>query len=99
MNKRQILVDHRIDWYDWGSRVGDQVPVTPEVHGRIHKGEHVGEGATVLNGDLVPGRLEPSNDYVVKPGDNRELRVEVLGLFVAVLGNMRHFTLRISSGK
>jgi len=89
VDERQVLVDHGVDGDDGRPRVGDQVAITSEVHGRVHEGEHVGQGPGVLDRNLVPGGLEPPDDDVVEAGHDGEHRVQVLSLFVAVLGNLR----------
>ena len=88
MDEGQVLVDHRVDRDDRRPRVGDQVPVTPEVHRRVHEGQHVGKRAGVLDRNFVPGGLQSPDDDVVEAGDNGEHRVEVLSLLVTVLSDL-----------
>ena len=97
VDERQVLVDHRIDRDDRRPRVGDEVAVTPEVHRRVHEGEHVGQRPGVLDRNLVPGGLEPADDDVVEAGDDGKHGVEVLSLFVAVLGDLEMKIVSITS--
>ncbi len=48
--------------------IADQVSVPPEVHGRVHEGQHVGHQTIVLDRYLVPGGLESPDDHVVQAG-------------------------------
>ena len=90
MDEGQVLVHHWVDGDDGGPGIADQVPIAPEVHGRVHQGQHVRHQSTVLDRNFVPRGLQTSDDHVVQTGNDGKHRVEVLSLFVRVLGNLEN---------